>query len=210
MASRPTDPLIGHVAHFYAPIGGAFAPPAARGRGVKGHEVLLRAIPAVLAARPDARFVLAGGARGAPAARYREQVKSLAGSLGVADAVTFLGEHRDVPRLLGALDVAVQPSLAENLGGTIESLMMAVPTIASRVGGMPEAVRHMQTGLLVEPDRPDELAAAILALLDDPELAATLARRGRGLMLERFTFERTLADLDRIVRERHAGICARR
>ncbi|MDP1846686.1 MAG: glycosyltransferase [Solirubrobacteraceae bacterium] len=197
-------PLIGHVAHFYAPIGGRFAPPAARGRGVKGHEVLLRALPAVLAERPDARLVCAGGARGAPAQRYRERIGQLAEALGVAHAVDLLDERDDVPQLLGALDVSVQPSLAENLGGTIESLLMAAPTVASRVGGMPEAVRHEETGLLVAPDRPDELAAAIARLLAAPDLAARLGRQGRELMLQRFTFERTVADLDGIIRARHA------
>ena len=199
-------PLIGHVAHFYAPIGGSFAPPAARGRGVKGHEVLLRAVPAVLAERPDARFVLAGAARGAPAERYREQVRHLAVALGVAQAVDFAGECRDVPQLLSALDVAVQPSLAENLGGTIESLLMATPTVASRVGGIPESVRHEQTGLLVAPDDPGQLAAAILRLLAAPDLAGRLGRQGRELMLERFTFERTLADLARIIDDRHGMV----
>ena len=197
-------PLIGHVAHFYAPIGGRFAPPAARGRGVKGHEVLLRALPAVLAARPDARLVCAGGVRGGPAQDYRERVRRLADALGVAHAVDFLDERDDVPQLLGALDVSVQPSLAENLGGTIESLLMAAPTVASRVGGMPEAVRHEETGLLVAPDHPGELAAAIVRLLAAPDLAARLGRDGRELMLQRFTFERTVADLDRIIRARHA------
>jgi glycosyltransferase involved in cell wall biosynthesis len=197
-------PLIGHVAHFYAPIGGRFAPPAARGRGIKGHEVLLRALPEVLAARPDARLLCAGGARGTPAQRYREQVGRLADALGVAHAVDFLDERDDVPQLLGALDVSVQPSLAENLGGTIESLLMAAPTVASRVGGMPEAVRHEETGLLVAPDRTGELAAAIVRLLGAPDLAARLGRCGRELMLQRFTFERTVADLDRIIRARHA------
>lgn len=199
-------PLVGQVAHFYAPIGGSFAPPAARGRGLKGHEVLLRAVPAVLAERPDARFVLAGGARGAPAEQYRDRVRQLAVSLGVAEVVDFVGECRDVPRLLSALDVAVQPSLAENLGGTIESLLMATPTVASRVGGIPEAVRHEQTGLLVAPDDPAQLAAAILRLLAAPDLAARLGRQGRELMLERFTFEHTLADLARIIDDRHSMV----
>jgi glycosyltransferase involved in cell wall biosynthesis len=74
--------------------------------------------------------------------------------------------------------------------------------VASRVGGMPEAVRHEETGLLVAPDRPDELAAAILRLLADAHLAARLGRDGRELMLQRFTFGRTVADLDRIIRGR--------
>jgi len=201
-------PLIGHVAHFYAPIAGAFSPPSARGRGVKGHEVLLRAVPAVLAQRPDARFVLAGGARGDPAARYREGVRRLAETIGVGHAVGFIGECRDVPDLLAAVDVAVQPSIAENLGGTIESLLMEAPTIATRVGGMPEAVRHEETGLLVAPGDPAQLAAAILRLLAAPDLGARLGRRGRELMLERFTFERTVVDLDRIIVKRHNALTA--
>ena len=76
--------------------------------------------------------------------------------------------------------------------------------MASRVGGMPEAVRHEEIGLLVTPDRPDELAAAIVRLLAAPELAARLGRRGRELMLQRFTFDRTVKDLDRIICARHA------
>lgn len=194
--------LIAQVAHFYAPWQGPVAPRLIRGRGLKGHETLLRAARIVRSRRPDTRFLLVGGARGSEAQRYRETVIHQAGTLGLADSVSFLGDRGDVPDILAAVDVAVQCSLAENLGGTIEALLMATPTVATRVGGMPEAVIDEQTGLLVPPDDAPALAAAILKLLDDPARAAALADAGRARMLSGFTLERTIADLDRIIRNR--------
>ena len=66
---------------------------------------------------------------------------------------------------------------------------------------MPETVRHEETGLLVPPGDSEELAAAMLRLIEDRPLAERLARRGRELMLERFTTERTVADVDSLYRE---------
>jgi glycosyltransferase involved in cell wall biosynthesis len=77
---------------------------------------------------------------------------------------------------------------------------MEVPTVATRVGGMPEAVLHEETGLLVPPRDPAALAHAILRLLEEPVWARDLARRGRLRMLDGFTLHDTIADLDRIVR----------
>lgn len=199
------EQLVGQVAYFYAPWQGRVAPPAVRGRGVKGHETFLRAAQLVRAARPRTRFLLAGGARGAAAAAYRDSVRSMSSRLGLTEYVTFLGERTDVPEVLAALDVSVQCSLAENLGGTIESLLMRRPTVATRVGGMPEAVIDGRTGLLVEPDDPESLAAAIIRLLEDRRLAHQLGSAGRRHMLSGFTLEHTVAALDEIMRRRMAA-----
>src|SRR5207244_11638142 len=94
-----------------------------------------------------------------------------------------------------SFDVAFYCSLTECLGGTIEALLMEPPTVASRVGGMPEAVRHEETGILVPPADPPALAAAIERLLADRGEAQQFARAGRSLMLERFTLARTGSDL---------------
>jgi glycosyltransferase involved in cell wall biosynthesis len=96
--------------------------------------------------------------------------------------------------------VAVQCSLTENLGGTIEALLMERPVVATRVGGMPESVRDGETGLLVPPADPPALAAAILHLLRSPRFGAELGRAGRRLMLERFTSARTVDDVDAVYR----------
>ena len=97
-----------------------------------------------------------------------------------------------MPEVLKALDVTVQASLSENLGGTIEGLLMETPMVATRVGGLVDSVVDGETGILVAPDDPASLANGILTLLRDPDRARQLARRGRQLMLERFTLRKTV------------------
>lgn len=194
-------PLVGMVAYFYAPPSpGPSVAPRFANRGIKGHDVLLRAVPLVLAREPRARFVLVGDGWGEEGRAHRREMEALAASLDVTDRVTFLGERRDVPDLLAAFDVALQCSRSENLGGAIEGLMMAAPMIVSNVGGLVDAVRDGETGLVVPADDPAALAAAILRLLGDPQLARRLGHRGRQLMLDQFTITRTVDDLDALYR----------
>ena len=194
-------PLVGQVAYFYPVLDGPFAPPAVRGRGVKGHEDFVDAARLVLDSRPDVRFVLVGDGWGPIGERHRDDIRQRCRDLGIEDAVLFTGRRTDVADVLAALDVSVQCSLSENYGGTLESLLMRAPTIATRVGGMPEAVRHEQTGLLVEPRDPAGLAAAMLRLLDDRPLGRRLGAAGREHMLERFTTESSVAGIDAVYRE---------
>jgi len=93
----------------------------------------------------------------------------------------FLGPRDDVPDLYPDMDVAVHPSHSENVGGAAESLLLCVPTIATAVGGLPDVVIEGETGWLVPPRRPDQLASAILAALRDPIRAGDMAARGREL-----------------------------
>jgi glycosyltransferase involved in cell wall biosynthesis len=79
------------------------------------------------------------------------------------------------------LDVAVHPSHSENVGGAGESLLMGVPTIATDVGGVPDVVKDGQTGWLVPPRRPRQLAEKIIGILNDLESAKASALRGREL-----------------------------
>lgn len=190
-----STPLVGLIAYFYPPRDDWQTPPHVRGRGVKGHDDFLAAARIVHERHPAARFLLVGDGWGEAGARYRDALRARAIADGLGDTCTFLGHHDDVPGVLAALDVAVQCSLSENHGGTIESLLMACATIATRVGGMPETVRHGDTGLLVPPSDPAALAAAICRMLDDPADARRMAAAGRALMLERYTRSRAAADL---------------
>ena len=190
-------PVVGDVAYFYPPFADTpFTPRHLVGRGIKGHDVLLRAWPAVLAAVPDALLVLVGEGWGDAGRAYEESLASLADSLGVAHAVRFVGARKDIPSTLSAFDVSVQCSLNENLGGSIESLLMARPLVASDVGGLPDAVHHEQTGLLVPPDNPAALADAIVRLLRDRALAARLGNAGRQFALDRLTLRSTVDQLE--------------
>lgn len=188
-------PLVGLVAHFYPPMRGPQAPPATLGIGLKGHDTFLAAARLVARQRPEARFVLVGGGSNELGDRYRQSLIESCRADGFADKVFFPGHRPDIQRVLAAFDVAVQCALTEGLGGTIEALLMERPTVATTVGGMPESVRHEQTGLLVPPADPPALAAAIERLLADCGEARRLARAGRTLMRERFTLARTGSDL---------------
>jgi glycosyltransferase involved in cell wall biosynthesis len=191
----PDVPLIGLVAHFYPPMRGPQAPPATRGVDLKGHDQFLTAARIVARRFPDARFVLAGSGSNARGEAYRQSLIEACRADGFDSRVFFPGHRNDIAEVLASFDVAVQCPLTETLGGTIEALLMERPTIGTRVGGIPESVRHEETGLLVPPADPAALAAAIERLLANRDEARRFGAAGRKLMLERFTLSRTGADL---------------
>jgi glycosyltransferase involved in cell wall biosynthesis len=194
-------PLVGQVAWFYPVLTPPIAPPGMEGRGIKGHEDLLAAARIVLEHRPDVRFLVVGDGFGELGARHFEDIRRLARELGVADSVIFAGRRTDLVDVLAAIDVSVQASLSENYGGTIESLLMERPTVATAAGGMPEVVIDEETGLLVPVRDPEALAAAILRLVEDPGLAGRLGRAGRARMLEHHTIQHTIDGVIDVYRE---------
>jgi len=148
----------------------------------KGHRHLLAAVPRVLASQPDARFVLVGDGT------LRQALEAQAKSLDIAQAVTFTGFRADVPECLAAFDLFVMPSLREGLcTSVLDALAMRKAVVASATGGLPEIVRHEQTGLLVPPKEPEPLAEAIVRLLHDRDLACRLAEAGRQLVETEFS-----------------------
>jgi glycosyltransferase involved in cell wall biosynthesis len=186
-------PLIGMIAYFYAELGvNRWTPPAVQGRSVKCQSDVIRAMPEILAEFPKARLVLVGSGWEEGGRQYLSKMQSLVRDLNLADRVTFTGYRPDVPEVLKALDVTVQASLSENLGGTIEGLLMETPMVATRVGGLIDSVVDGETGILVAADDSASLAKGILTVLRDPDRARQLAKRGRQFMLERFTLRRTV------------------
>jgi len=147
------------------------------------------------------KFLLVGTGWEEAGKKYEAELKQLARVMGLDGYVIFTGFRCDIPDVLAGLDVAVQCSLSENLGGTIESLLMARPTVVTAVGGMVDAVRNGETGLLVPPDDAEGLAQAILDLLSDKDKARRLALRGREWALERFTLAKTVSDIDKLYQD---------
>jgi len=192
---EPDVPLVGLVAHFYPPMRGPQAPPVTRGVDLKGHDHFLAAARIVAKRIPEARFVLVGNGSNALGEEYRQSLIEACRADGFDARVFFPGHRDNIAEVLASFDVAVQCPLTETLGGTIEALLMERPTVGTRVGGIPESVRHEETGLLVPPTDPAALAAAIERLLANREEGRRFGTAGRKLMLERFTLARTGADL---------------
>jgi glycosyltransferase involved in cell wall biosynthesis len=153
---------------------------------VKDHATLVRA----LARLPHARVAIAG--RGDEEARLR----ALATELGVADRLHLLGLRDDVDTVLAAADVFVQPSLSEGLPlAVLEAMAAGLPVVATRVGGVAEAVRDGETGYLVPSADPPALADALAKVLGSEDRGAAFGARGRmraeqefsiGVMAERY------------------------
>lgn len=189
-------PVVGMVAYFYPRLPkSSWVPANLSGKGGKGHEDLINAAPLVQAQFPATKFLLLGNGWGEAGEAYEQELKDLVRDKGLADTIIFAGYQENVNNFLPELDVAVQASLSENLGGTIEGLMMECPMVVTRVGGMPDAVRDGETGVLVNPADAEDLARGIIQQLQAPEQARAMAVAGRELMLERFTLNRTVADL---------------
>ncbi len=147
---------------------------------VKDHATLLRALPAV----PGARVAIAG--RGGEEARLR----ALAAELGLGPRLHLLGVVDDVASLLRAADLFVHPSRSEGLPlAVLEALASGLPVVASRVGGIPEAVEDGRSGVLVPPGDPEALAGALRGLLAEPERAEALGRAGHERAVRAFSVE---------------------
>jgi glycosyltransferase involved in cell wall biosynthesis len=179
----PRIPLVGMVAHCYPPkrhLG--------QRRGLKGHEDFIDAIARCRQTGRQVIGVVVGGAWG-DSAWYEREVHRYA-ERHCPDGIRFLGHRNDVPDLYRAFTLAVHPSLSENVGGALESSLMGVPTIATRVGGFPDLIQPGRTGWLVGPRNPTALAHAITDALDDLVLARQLAAQARTQALEQFSPER--------------------
>jgi glycosyltransferase involved in cell wall biosynthesis len=198
----PATPVVGMVAYFYPKLpASCWTPPQLHDAANKRHEDLIRAMPDVLRVVPDAKLLLVGSGWGEAGIAQRESMTSLTRELGLTSSIVFAGHRSDVARILRSIDVSVQASLSENLGGTIESLLMECPLVATKTGGMVDSVVDGETGLLVPERDPPALAGAIVKLLRDRETARKLGRAGREFMLSRFTLMHTVADLDALYRE---------
>lgn len=161
-------------------------------RPEKGHAILIAAALSIVAQNPNARFLLLGSG-------------SMHGELGekiaresLESRIVLAGFRTDVPRCLTAADIYVQPSLSEGLGTSVlEACAAALPVIASRTGGIPDIIRDNETGLLVTPRDPDDLARAVNRLASDAELRDRLGRNGREYVRTHFSIEALVSATDK-------------
>src|SRR5688572_26711769 len=168
---------------------------------LKGLENLLEAAAMLKPRYPDVRFLVVGETSPMEVP-YLDELKQLAGRLGVGDRVIFTGRRSDVPALLSGVNVSVMPSLNEALSNVLlESMAAGAPTVATRVGGTPEALVNERTGLLVAPGDSRAIADAVGRLLDNRSLASRLGQAARDLIKDRFSVDRMVQSTEELYTE---------
>jgi glycosyltransferase involved in cell wall biosynthesis len=155
-----------------APVLGCVARLAAR----RGHELLIRGFRLLLADHPQARLLLVGKGEA------RARLERLVAELGLTREVLFTGyRDADLPDVLQAFDVFALMGAGsdESCRAALEAMAAGRAVVGRRVGALPETVLHGVTGLLVDDDRPESVAAALRALVAEPGRAEEMGRAGR-------------------------------
>lgn len=161
---------------------------------LKGLEDFIAAAARIAAAKPETHFVVVGSAPESHAA-YGEGLRRRAEELGLPHPVVFAGPRDDVERWYAAMDVHLITSRSEGTTTTaLEAQACGVAVVSTDVGAVHEVVEDGTTGLLVLPGNADAIAAATLALLDDPGQREEMGRAGRAVAVARFGIE-TAAEL---------------
>lgn len=145
----------------------------------KGHPFHLEAL-ARLASRPDWTCWIVGGPQNASEIHYLDSLRSLANRLGIGERVKFLGQRKDVPRLMAAADVFCQPNIGTEGFSWVfmEAFAASLPIVTSSIGGAVEIV-DKSSGMLVPPRDVPKLAGALEKFMDDPDLCRTMGAAGR-------------------------------
>jgi phosphatidylinositol alpha-1,6-mannosyltransferase len=177
----------------------------------KGIDTALQALSRLGPEHPDLRYAVVGSGE------ERGALEQEARDLGVAERVRFLTEvpDRDLPALYNTAEIYLGVSRlmeqrVEGFGISLaEASACGIPVVAGRSGGMPEAVRDGETGILVNAEQPDEVAGALRRLLADHGLRRRLGEGGRRSVVERYNWNRVAADLERIGHEAGAAALAR-
>ncbi len=149
----------------------------------KGQDMLITALPQILKTHPEAHVLMVGEGP------YREHLQKLVAKYKVETAITFIGkiQYSDLPRYISVGDIFAMPSRSRLAGLEVEGLGIvyleasscALPVIAGKSGGAPDAVLEGVTGVAVDGTNPTEIAGAVISLLDNPAAAREMGIAGR-------------------------------
>jgi phosphatidylinositol alpha-1,6-mannosyltransferase len=179
------------------------------GNEFKGVDTVIRALPKILEAQPETRYVVVGDGQ------IRGKLARLAVETGVAQRVIFLGEisDADLADAYRSCDVFVLPSRGQEgqFGGEgfgrvyVEAALAGKPVVGSSSGGASEAASHGKTALLVNAASTAEVAEALLAVLNNPRLAAEMGLAGRNWAMSKFSEQALSQSLKEILQAQGAN-----
>jgi glycosyltransferase involved in cell wall biosynthesis len=163
---------------------------------IKGVTYLVNAMAKIVEQHPKSLLVLVGKGddKGEEEIKLKEQVERA----GLADKVRFLGWRPDVDEIMGCFDIFVLPSLNEGMGRVlVEAMAAGLPIVASRVGGIPDLVKHGENGLLVPPANASALEQAISDLLSDKARMKSMGETGKR-MCRPYSLEAMVEQIDNL------------
>ena len=154
---------------------------------IKDHKSLISAFSLIKDKINNCKLLIIGDGP------MREELEQQTDALNLKNNIVFLGMRTDVPDLLMVLDVFVLPSVMEATSVTLlEAMSASLPVIATNVGGNKEIVIDGTTGILVEPQTPEQIADAIEKILTDTAFAAKMGLAGRKRVEQYFTFDKMI------------------
>lgn len=159
----------------------------------KGQDVLIQSLPTILLKHPTAHILMVGEGP------YRSELTKIVERLNLSDSVTFIGriQYADLPRYICAGDLFAMPSRSRLAGLEVEGLGIvyleasacALPVIAGRSGGAPDAVDEGVTGFSVDGTSTADVSSAVIELLDDPVRAKAMGEAGRTWTIANWRWE---------------------
>jgi phosphatidylinositol alpha-1,6-mannosyltransferase len=169
----------------------------------KGHDMVIKSLSSVLKRYPKTTYLIVGDGPD------RERLKMLTSKLNLERYVIFSGapKSQDLPNYYNASDLFIMPSRILNEKKDVEGFGIVYleasacgkPIIAGKGGGVAEAVENKKTGILADPENPDEIAEATLKLLNNPKLAKNLGQAGRERVVRDFNWDKLVEKLTPLI-----------
>ena len=153
---------------------------------LKGHEYVLQAVKKLINLGLDVDYCVIGKGEDL------DRLSRMAADLHIESKVHFLGikSKNQLKEILALADIFLHPSLTEALGNAVlEACSMGLPVIASAVGGIPEIIQNNHNGLLIEPEDPDAIVAAVIRLINNSEQAQEMGQAARQTILTKFSIQ---------------------
>lgn len=133
---------------------------------------------------------------------YLLKCRTMAEKYDLSDRIIFTGDRNDIAHILKSTDIFVLPSLFEACPRSIlEAMAAGKPSIVTSVGGCPEAVEDMKSGMIIPPGKPDMLAEKIILLAEDASLRNRLGREARIRAERMFNMEQNVAQTENLYRQ---------
>ena len=159
----------------------------------KGQDTLVEALPSILKEFPEAHLLFVG------VGPHLEYIHKRAIQLGVLNNISFVGrvQYDELPRFICVGEIFAMPSRSRLAGLEVEGLGIVyleasacgLPVVGGRSGGAPDALLEGETGYAVDGLKPDDVAAAVIKLLNDPDSAAAMGRRGREWIIQEWEWQ---------------------